>query len=216
MTTWVVVPCAVGRADEFYRLIGGLGHPLDRTLVVTTLPAPFGRVGRMPVPWITLSACPDHFSCWLNCAFDWLERTRATEALVIGSSLTCEYRGAPERLASAMREHGLAMIGPDFHGRTATGEVWRFTAATPRTAHDRVSPHAFMVDLTLGLRADPQFRWWYSDDDLEEQARQVADVAVLGGTGIRHDSHHGLTPERHAWAIEDHGRFVRKWGRQPS
>ena len=72
-----------------------------------------------------------------------------------------------------------------------------------------------MVGLDHGLACDPQFRWWYTEDDLEMQARQIGPVGLVGACPVEHRTSHGLDPLRARWAVEDRERFVAKWGCEP-
>lgn len=65
------------------------------------------------------------------------------------------------------------------------------------------------------LRVDPQFRWWYSDDDLEMQARELGGAGVVQGTGLVAGPDSSLSEEKAIWAREDREKFVKKWGREP-
>lgn len=65
------------------------------------------------------------------------------------------------------------------------------------------------------LRLDSQFRWWYSDDDLEMQARRAGGAGVVAGTGLVPGPDTALSEEKTAWAQEDRRRFVAKWGCEP-
>ena len=44
-----------------------------------------------------------------------------------------------------------------------------------------------MIRGESGLRADPQFRWWFGDDDLQRQVAALGRKLVcVGGTWVRH------------------------------
>jgi GT2 family glycosyltransferase len=78
----------------------------------------------------------------------------------------------------------------------------------------RMSGFAFMVRGELGLRADPQFVWWYGDNDLEQRARQAGKVVCVGGLHLEHLEHNAATeanPELLAITVQDQARYEAKW-----
>lgn len=79
----------------------------------------------------------------------------------------------------------------------------------------RVTGWAFMLAGEAGLRADPQFAWWYGDNDLERQARRVGHVVHVGGTHHRHLEPSVSTNSSRRLrdlAANDAVRFAAKWG----
>lgn len=79
----------------------------------------------------------------------------------------------------------------------------------------RMTGYAFILDAEAGLLADPQFRWWYGDNDLEWRAREAGGVVHVGGS-IEHRHPNGTTVGVLAEiAGQDAGRFRAKWGVLP-
>lgn len=220
MSTWVVTPCHRGRLEELHGLLDSLQHPPERTVIVTTaVPDPIvppdmhGRAGNLCIytkPGML-------FGQWINLAFDYIATIDSTdrEVLCVGSSL----RGQPSTvpmLAAALRGHGLAMVGPDLFDRLGPGQVEEHRA-DERTLYNRVPGICFMVPGELGLRFDPEFRWWYGEDDLEMQARQHAAVGLVGAAGVTLTAPNGheLNAEQAQHATEDRVKFVERWGHEP-
>jgi glycosyltransferase involved in cell wall biosynthesis len=82
----------------------------------------------------------------------------------------------------------------------------------------RMSGFAFMVRGEAGLRLDPQFVWWYGDDDLARQARERGQVVCVGGLHLEHlEPNHSTEadPALQALARDDQARFEAKWGALP-
>ena len=192
-------------------MLHDLNHPPERVCIVSCGPHPI-RPRDISDLAGTLVQVPDPmplFGAWLNDGFDVIaDRDPAAEVLCIGSSLTPR-NGLADMLAAEMRAQGWIMASPDFHQR----QTHRLIGA--RSTHDRISGHCFMLALEPGLRCDPRFRWWYTEDDLEMQARQVGAVGLVGGCPVTHETSHGLDPLRARWAVEDRARFVTKWGCEP-
>jgi hypothetical protein len=89
--------------------------------------------------------------------------------------------------------------------------------AVPMAGRDpyRMPGWAFMVRGESGLRADPQFRWWYGDDDLQQQVSALGRKLVcVGGTWVRHlrpGVSTQTSPELQAIAERDGEAFSAKW-----
>lgn len=219
MTTWVLTPCKRSRVGELLRMIDSLEVDPARVVVVTTMPD--------PIEGDDVLGCADHvvvferpglrFGEWFNLGFDYIASRDSTpyEVLCIGSSVLGSGHTIPT-LRGALRGHDLAMCGPDLFGRLTAGVVEEHRY-DDRTLWNRVPGVCFMVAGELGLRFDPEFRWWYSDDDLEMQARLLAPVAIVGraGVSLTHPTGHCLSVEQELWAIEDRAKFVAKWDREP-
>lgn len=190
----------------------------EQVVVVTTLPD--------PIQPRDLDGAANHllvfekpgmlFGEWLNYGFEYLSCwSEPYEVLCIGSSLRGVEHTIPA-LARALRGEQLTMCGPDLFGRLAGMEV-ETHRDDQRTLWNRVPATCFMVAGELGLRFDEQFRWWYSDDDLEMQARTLGPVGLVGGCGVvaTHPEGHYLSEGQARWAVEDRAKFVAKHGCEP-
>ena len=214
MASWVLVPCARSRVGEVERLLCTLMADAETTVVVTTLPDP---VQHRDVEWlaehlITFERPGMFFGAWFNFGLDYIARQEGNqphEVCCVGSSHSGATRTV-EMLTTALRKHELAMVGPDLCFGLEPGVV--LTLQGERTHGKRIPPECFMVPNEQGLRFDAAFRWWYSDDDFEMQARQRGSVGLVGGTGFRQAGNHPLTAETGQYAFEDRGKFMTKWG----
>lgn len=197
-------------------------HPADRVVIVATQPDPLTRSD--------LAGLADHvvlhddtahlIGAWWNRGLDYIaERAGEGEFEVFAPS--SDVVGTPEsipRLRRFLRGAGLVMVGPDYHGgpdRPAHPSHQIFQLNDTRTVHRRVPGACWMLAGELKLRVDPQFRWWYSDDDLEMQSRAAGGVGILAGTELVPGPDSGLSAEKAVWAQEDRQKFVKKWGREP-
>lgn len=219
MSTWVISPCKRSRVAELLAMLASLGHDSAHVVVVTTLPD--------PVEGDDVAGYADHvvvfeepgmlFGRWLNLGFDYIDAIDSSqhEFLCIGSSLL----GAPHTvptLRAALRGRDLAMVGPDLFDRLGVGDVEEHRD-DQRTLWNRVPGICFMVPGELGLRFDPEFRWWFGEDDLEMQARALGPVGLVGRCGVTLTAPNGhpLSDEQHQWAREDRAKFVAKWSKEP-
>ena len=80
----------------------------------------------------------------------------------------------------------------------------------------RMAGYAFALDGQRGLRIDEQFEWWFSDNDIEWQARLSGGCALVPGVPVTHlhpnESTTGVLAEK---ASADRIRFEAKWGVLP-
>lgn len=219
MTTWVLSPCKRARVDELKAMLGSLAVEPAHVVVVTTLPDPILPADLLGVAdhLLTFEREGLLFGQWLNFGLDYLasDAEEPYEVLCIGSSL----RGTPDTvpaLRRALRSERLTMCGPDLFGRLPGHEVEQHRD-DQRTLWNRVPGTCFMIPGELGLRLDDQFRWWFSEDDLEMQARQHGPVGLVGGAGVTLTAPNGhpLSDEQHLWAVEDRAKFIEKWRQEP-
>ena len=182
MTSWVVTPAPRSRLAELRTMLTALDHPAAQCAVISVGPHPIRPrdIDDLAAHLIHVPNPLPLFGAWLNTGFHYIAQIDpGAEVLCIGSSLT-PGPGLVQRLAHDMRQRGWVMASPDFHQRP-THEL-----EGPRNTHDRISGHCFMVGLDFGLRCDPRFRWWYTEDDLEMQARQLGPVGLVGACPVRH------------------------------
>lgn len=202
---WLVIACPQAHAARLDRCLGSLQHDPACTVVVDA--ACHDRItDDLDTLRVTDGSHDFSLARLWNHGLRWAYDAGATEVAVLSSDVV----GHPDSLntlASCLRGNALTMAGPSDRSRILDGA---------RTVHDRVPGGCFMVAAEHRLFCDEAYRWWYSDDDLEMQARALGPVGVFAGTGLQFsvpDSE--LTPERQGWAVEDRARFVEKWGCEP-
>lgn len=103
----------------------------------------------------------------------------------------------------------------DQHHRLAAPLVHRHPA--PVDLHERLTGFAFILDGTKGLRANEDMRWWYSDDDLDWQARTHGGTIIVPGEPVQHPPGGGtvLAGQLAVFADEDRAKFIDRWGSAP-
>jgi len=249
--TWVLTVAPRARVVEVRRCLASTGAPRDHTVVVTTWPDSIrpgdvdGFVARH-IP--AMGEDPVNISAWWNTGLDTI-RTLAQEfghreyqVLIVESDavfLPSKLDNPVEMMADQLRTYNLGMITPDRWGEFSTdhdhpGAVRIFNHGGPWIGKRRFPGVAMMIhgEDTTGpggiafpaLRFDPQFRWWFADDDLERAARAMRYDVGLGiprGTGIvswallDHPAGNPLDSDRQRFADEDAERFRVKWGHPP-
>lgn len=214
MDSWLLVPCQRSRLPLLQRLLWSLSHPPDRVVVVATMPDPLTEddVGDDVGHLLLCHRTEQHISRWWNQGMDYIRSISHGDHEIL--AVSSDYIGTPNSipmLAEFLRDNQLAMVGPDHH----TTEQRIFRHGDHRTVDARVPGACWMLAGESQLRVDESFRWWYSDDDLEMQARHRSGVGVLPGTGLVPGADSGLSEEKQAWAIEDRQKFATKWGIEP-
>lgn len=215
----MLVPCPLDRIDELRTLLRTLQHDPARVVIVTTLPSAIGEADVAGVAdHVLLYPKPGMlFSAWINTGLRFIEAhtgTQPAEVLCVGSDARGHARSV-ELLRDGLRDNGLVMAGPDWHNQCTGRPCVSYGAKDERTIWNRVPGSCFMLAAEHGLRMDEAFRWWYSDDDLEMQARAIGRVGLIDGTGFVHDTDHPLDAVQAAHAAEDRRLFVDKWGQEP-
>ena len=216
MDSWIVCPCQRGRIDLLRRMLASLQHPRERVVIVATIPNPLTAddIVEYAGHLVLCNFAEINIARWWNAGLDAVARLahRRSEYEVL--VLSSDNVGTPHSvgiIAGFMRQHNLTMAGPNYH----SDEFRFFDLTTPAHPHNRVPGGCWMLAGESGLRVDTDFRWWYSDDDFEMQCRQRSGSGVVPGTGLAAEADSPLTEEQARWAVEDRGRFVSKWGREP-
>lgn len=115
--------------------------------------------------------------------------------------------------ASLMRETAAAAACSDPHGR--------LTAPLLKTAPDndvftRLCGWAFILRGEQGLRFDEAMRWWWSDSDMDLQARRAGGMVIIPGYPVGNTHANSTTVgELAAQAGRDRETFAAKHGSVP-
>ncbi|MBA2471259.1 MAG: hypothetical protein H0V41_03080 [Pseudonocardiales bacterium] len=213
MNTWVLTPCHRPGFSDFTRSLAHLSHPVDRTVVVTTLPEPIEQ-DELPGVTVLLSPEPEvNISRWWNTGLDWIEQHHEPgpyEVLCMESDVRIEWSTLAQ-LRMVLRNYNLAMVGADWHGVVTSAVETRYDL-DPWTTEHRIPGLCRLVAGELGLRFDEQFRWCFADDDFEWQHRKAAGTGLVRGLTFEHGPGRPLTGDCAEWAEVDRQRFVAKWG----
>jgi hypothetical protein len=153
-----------------------------------------------------------HIAKWWNAGLDYISARAQSNHEVL--ALSSDYVGTPYSVAMIgvfMRQNNLTMAGPNHW----TDKQQLFTLNEQRHAQGRVPGGCWMLAGESGLRVDESFRWWYSDDDIEMQARQRSGTGIIPGTGLVPEGDTALSDVKLLWAQEDRQKFISKWGKDP-
>lgn len=171
------------------------------------------------LPKATVISYPTSEYCmsnWWNAGLDYAaSKAKGKYEVFISNADTIVSGEVVEALAKALRTHDLAATGPD-QADAVQGDIHIETRAEPFDLRYRLPGYAFMLRGELDLRADPQFRHWYLDDDLEWQARQAGGTGIVKGLKVYHPpGGNPLPPMLQQFAAEDREKFAAKWGTYP-
>lgn len=213
---YAVAACHRPDVDQMKESLKVLDFPKSRVIIVsngedqpTARDFPEATVVKYP----TLEYCMPN---WWNAGLDFIQgKTKKPHEVFIFNADTIATKGTVVGLAEALREYALAATGPDQSGviRDPVHVEHRTEAFDLRY---RLPGYACMLKGELGLRADPQFRHWYLDDDLEWQARRAGGTGIVQGLRVQHPPNgNPLTPRLTQFADEDREKFKIKWGMYP-
>ncbi len=217
MNTWLLTPCQHPRVSDLTTSLAQLSHPVDRTVVVTTLPE---LIEPDDLSGVTLLESPEpevNTSRWWNTGLDWIEQHHEPgpyDVLCMEADVRIEW-STLARLRMVLRNYNLAMVGADCHGVVTTAVETRYDL-DPWTEEHSIPGGCMLVAGELGLRFDEQFRWCCAAEDFEWQHRKAAGTGLVRGLTIEHGPRRPLTGERAEHAEEDRQRFVAKWGGPPT
>jgi len=215
VNTWLLTPAPRGREDDVNALHATAGVPADRRVVVTTQPHPI--TGGVDANLLLFDRTEHNIAHWWNLGLDWIDAHtdgQPYEVLCAESDVRISASDV-ETLAQTLRHHDLAMVGADWFGTLAPGHVHINTTQAPVPQHLRLPGVALMVAGELGMRRDPDFRWWFNDDAAEWTARANGGTGLVGGTTLQHVGTTPLVGDLHTWSIEDGQKFIAKYGSMP-
>jgi hypothetical protein len=215
-----VAACYRQDLEKMRVALATLGLPKNRVVVVTNGVNPPTEEELPTATVVPFTAHTDlNLPDWWNVGLEWAERQakgNPFEVFVFNAD-TWATRDTVETLATVLRDKDLAATGPDQFDRVRSGDVYINRSLEP--LHDltyRLPGYAPLLRGELGLRYDPQFRWWYQDDDIEWQARAAGGTGLVGGTRVDHPiGGNPLTSLQAQYAAEDQPKFARKWGKAP-
>jgi hypothetical protein len=123
--------------------------------------------------------------------------------------------GWVDALSAAMRSTTAVLAYPDQCGGQ---QQILHTKAEPVDLRLRITGYAYMLRGEAGLRLDESMAWWYSDDDIDWEAREKGGALLVPGIPVQHLCPNGSTdarPELQQQAGRDRETFIAKWGKAP-
>ena len=168
---WAMSVAPAIRLAEVTEAFESTGISSDRWVLVTTLPSPIDQED-FPGKVFFFFSEEINISKWWNLAEDYIQG--ANDIRSIGEYkwdvllIESDARMTPEDIETVrtvMREENCIMAGADWKGLLTDGQQkvrrdnsrWRVDGRLPGTCH------VFAGE--AGLRHDPEFRWFLSDDD---------------------------------------------------
>lgn len=226
MTTYVLMPAHRAVLEMANEHLRSTGIPPERCVLVTN--------GRHPIlphesyaEHVLYDASPDlNISRWWNIGLaratsDAIFDEGIAKAEILFLNADCQISSKDVAILEyALRELDLSMVGPDhrnLYPDLELGEAVVNTRLEPIDHRKRVPGFCFMIPVMSTIRPDNRFRWWYSDDHIEWQARAEKGAAVIPGTTAHHPTHGGtlLNSTLQRYADEDLEKFIKEWGTVP-
>jgi hypothetical protein len=181
---WVVIPAHRPRLDDLAGCLRTLRHDPHKTVVVWN--------GDQEPPELPCNVAIDsgtelNISRWWNLGLEYVSSNARPvhDVLVLNCDARVTQQGV-DRLASALRQWDLAMVGPTYRGEYNGPETRINRELKPVSHWDRVAGFCFMLARELGIRADERLRWWFGDDDIEWQARRLRGTGLVPGVRVEH------------------------------
>jgi hypothetical protein len=193
---FAVVPTR-DRPNDFADCVAALQPQVDRVVVVSH-GAPYADPFSLDIPRCSIVAYaedPPNISRMWNLGLDqvhWLSADEPYDVAVLNDDVVIP-EGWFDKVTQRMRTKHASMGSPPRPGRP-----------------ELVSGFAFILDGSMGLRADEQFQWWGGEDDLQ---RRAGTVALVPGAEVEHRRPNSTTVGVLAQiAGDDRDRFIQKWG----
>ena len=90
------------------------------------------------------------------------------------------------------------------------------TKPGPVALDTRMQGFAFVLAGEKGIRANEEFRWYFSDDWLDWECRRNGGMVMVPGYHVQHLYPNGqMTAELQVFCAEDAGKFLATWGMMP-
>lgn len=214
METWVLTTAPRSRLADVQACFAELEHDPFYSAVVTTWPDPI-LDGDVDAHMVLFASDEFNISEWWTAGLDFIAAAASPVYNVL--LVEADVRMPPatvDALSYTLRAANVGMVGADWQHSLAPGDVHVHREHRTIDQAHRLPGVALMVRGELGVRHDPQFRWWFADDDFEWQHR-VHGSALVGGTTLSHAGTTPLVGDLAQWATEDAARFVAKWGAMP-
>lgn len=209
---WAVIPSCC-RPDEVVELINQLTEDGVEIALVDTgyeLPLHFRRPKQVHV--LRYPGREKNISKWWNLGLTFVDGWVGHEDYVV-AVLNDDVRVSSmfvQQLAGAIKFHDVPLAYPDVYG------LGRDFVCKDIPGGPRMSGFAFALRGSAGIRADESLAWWYGDNDIDWQARQLGGTVSVGHLNVQHLYANSTTVgELAEQAGRDRETFVKKWGQAP-
>lgn len=209
-----VIP-TIGEAPQLPTLVGRLlGEGVSKVLLIANAEPPWGpHLPRSGKDVVVLQHGGTIYDSW-NLGLD-IAQADGSPALVLNDDAELAPGAAGKVLGTFDADDRLAVVGFDPYCRPEPARVAPYQMVSGSYRHGGVPGFAFAARPELCARVDPQFEWWYGDDDLFFATEAAGGrLAVRLGACVGHQAE--TTAVNHPWTLEararDAERFRGKWG----
>lgn len=219
---WILTPAPAHRLQDVTECHDYAGIPEHHRVIVTNPPNSI-RPGRNVKGHLIDTGDPDlNISKWWNAGLDYIRShyskiTREYQPyhILIAESDIRISSNDVHKLSYALEKFKAGIAGANWKGlNLATGE-YLFSENNRHWGSDenwRFPGVGFMIDGSLGLKFDEEFRWWFADDDFIFQHRLASNAVLVGGTQMTHAGGTAMDVDRVRMAEEDYKKLLVKWG----
>ena len=237
---WALTVAPASRVEEALEAFEFAGIPVNRRVIVTTQPDPITEDQLNGEHLLLFDDTEINISKWWNLGWEYIDGGWQGPPVIDDEEQTITFgpwhgsedeewdvlliesdaRMSAEDVAivrSELRHYkDVALAGADWKGLLTDGQPKIRRDNTAWNLHGRIPGIAFIVRGELGLRHDPEFRWWLADDDFEWQARVSGGTMLVPGTTVTHGHSRPLEGDRLTAWNEDQAKFLAKWGGVPA
>lgn len=219
---WILTPAPAHRLQDVTECHDYAGIPHDRRVIVTNPPNSI-LPGRNVKGHLIDTGDPDlNISKWWNAGLDFIRsqyssitREYQTYHIMIAESDIRISASDVQQLSQALTRFRAGIAGANWRNLNLKAGEYLYSENNRHWGADetwRFPGVGFMVDGSMGLRFDEEFRWWFADDDFIFQHRLASNSVLVGGTQMSHAGGTAMDDNRVRMASEDHAKFLKKWG----
>lgn len=215
----VVIPVCKSRMDDLRECLDALEAPRDSVRIVFNGPdaaeesAKFSQESDQAVTFILGER---NISQWWNLGINITRAAWPTADIAILNSDCRVHWSELLRMQEIMNLNDVSAVGPGIN--VAPGQTPVIKGAGPINLAFRLPGWCFILSGSdeQPIRANEAYRWWLSDDAIEQYARARRGVMLVGGVAVSHPPNGSpLDAEQDRWYGEDMRKFVNEFGFHP-
>lgn len=221
----VVIPVCKSRIDDLRECLATLGAPSVQVNIVFNGPEAdsladswaMGRWGGQAIHGRHVAPSADrNISAWWNQGIKAIrKRSPKADIAILNSDCRISWDEL-SNMREVMNMNDASAIGPNWNmGR---GSTQRIITPGPINLNYRLPGWCFILSGRdeNPITANEDYRWWLSDDAIEQYARMRRGVLLLGGVQATHPPNGSpLDDEQARWYGEDMRKFMMEFGFHP-
>ena len=200
------------------RAVSSLLPQVDYLAVIEAGPTVIKRTYPEQVSIFTDEIEPLNISRWWNLGLEWAQTVAMSlEENVWDIAIINDDVEVPPTwlcyIADDMRQ--LGCVGACSGGNGSSAVIHRAPATV--SAFTRLQGFAFVLAGESGIRANEEYRWYFSDDHIDFTARTLGGSVMFPGCHVTHRHPNSqMTPDMQVIIAEDAAKFHAQWGVMPT